>query len=173
MERIKNIFGSLQLIVDGSRSRSAAEYCCAEGGSVAIDSGLSDMWQVTRDTWQVTPDILKVDFFALSKFYFWQFCAIKWATKTLNMGKNLQIATKKKKNMYFQVCTSKSQKFAQSQLNFAPPYDSETVTFRNSVWHLNIFKNKRRKKQTKKVLMLLSAHLERFSVSCMQKTLLS
>ena len=32
----------------------------------------------------------------------------------------------------FPVCTYKSQNFAQSQLNFAPSHDGETVTFRNS-----------------------------------------
>ena len=93
-------------------------------------------WNIFSPTTLET-DILKVNFFSPTKFYFWQFCARKWAKKTLNMLIKLVKIYKKlwkwRKNIYFPVCTSKYQIFAQNQLNFAPSHNSETVTFRNSV----------------------------------------
>ena len=39
--------------------------------------------------------------------------------------------------MNCRACTYKSQIFAQSQLNFAPSHDCETVTFRKSGWRMS------------------------------------
>ena len=87
-------------------------------------------------TGAIATDILKVDFLAPSKFYFWQFCARKGATKTLNMlTKWVKIDNKlikEKIKMYFPVCMYKSKNFVQSQLNFALSRHGQTVTFRNS-----------------------------------------
>ena len=44
----------------------------------------------------------------------------------------------KTKIMKFPAHTYKSQNLAQSQLNFAPSHDGETVTFRNSVLQLAV-----------------------------------
>ena len=40
--------------------------------------------------------------------------------------------------MNFPACTHKSQNFAQSQQNFAPLHDGETVTFRNSAYSFTL-----------------------------------
>ena len=86
-------------------------------------------------------DILKVDFFAWSKF-----CAIKSVKMSLKITQyvwNMKNKTVKEfKIRKFLVYACKSQDFAQSQTIFARSHNLETMTFRNSGYALW----KRRKK---------------------------
>ena len=53
------------------------------------------------------------------------------------VGKNGQKVKKMNKSMNFPACTHKSKKITQSQQNFAPSHDGETVTFRNSALRIS------------------------------------
>ena len=60
----------------------------------------------------------------------------KHAHKVGNNGQ--KVHKKKKKSLNFQVTRKNLKKIAQSQLNFAPSHDGETMTFRNSALQLAV-----------------------------------
>ena len=83
-------------------------------------------------------DILKVDFFARSKLYFWNVVQEKSAKRSVKI--TLYVWNKKKKTVkevkiyIFLICAAKSQDVAQSHKIFARSHDRDIVTFRNSGW---------------------------------------
>ena len=84
-----------------------------------------------------TRDLLKEVFFLRHHNFTYENFAQEYGQKKSKdahkVGKNGQEVETNLENHEFPLCTYKSQNVAQSQLNFAPSHNGETVTFRNSV----------------------------------------